>query len=139
MSRRSKYSPALVASLTAATTLVLASLTAPVQAATTADPSPGHSPGGTQVQTAVDGALAKLDPKLEAKVKKGDTAKVAVFATVQGDTAPAQRVLDDARVAKSGDTGLVMGSIPSRRCPSWPRQPGSSRSSRSSWARPASH
>jgi hypothetical protein len=63
-----------------------------------------------QVKTSADALLAKLDPKLEAKVKKGETASVAVFATVQGDPAAAKAVLDNARVAATGDSGLVLGS-----------------------------
>ena len=108
MRRRLKHTAALVA----LTSLILASLSAPVQAAARKDPPPGQAPGAMQVKTAADAALAKLDPKLEAKVKKGDTAKVAVFATVQGDATRAREVLDNAKVAKSGDAALVLGSIP---------------------------
>src|SRR5689334_6845833 len=102
------------AACVALTTLVLASVTAPVRAETRAGSPPS---GPLQVKTAADGLLAKLDPKLEAKVKKGETAPVAVFATVQGDPAGAEAVLDNARVAGSGDSGLVLGSIPVQALP----------------------
>ncbi|TDD60435.1 hypothetical protein E1263_10930 [Kribbella antibiotica] len=101
------------AAFVAVTTVVLASVTAPVRAETQA----GSPPGPLQVKTAADALLAKLDPKLEAKVKKGETAPVAVFATVQGDPAAATAVLDNARVAGSGDSGLVLGSIPVQALP----------------------
>ena len=120
MRRRLKHSAALVA----LTSLFLASLSAPVQAAAKKDPPPGHGPGTMQVQSATDAVLSKLDPKLEAKVKKGDTAPVAVFATVQGDTTQARAVLDNARVAKSGDAALVLGSIPVQALPKLAAVPG---------------
>ncbi len=120
MRRRLKHSAALVA----LTSLILASLSAPVQAAVTKDPPPGQGPGTMQVKSATDAVLTKLDPKLEAKVKKGDTASVGVFATVQGDTTQAKAVLDNARVAKSGDAALVLGSIPVQALPKLAAVPG---------------
>jgi hypothetical protein len=123
MRRRLSHGAAFVA----LTTLIVAAFRpATVQAATGEDPppSPGTSQGAAQVQTAVDAVLAKIDPKLETKVKKGETAPVAVFATVQGDTAQAREVLGNARVAKSGDTGIVLGSIPVQALPKLAAVPG---------------
>ncbi|TCC27568.1 S8 family serine peptidase [Kribbella speibonae] len=120
MRRRLKY----VAGLVGLGSLIVASMSMPVQAATSEHSPPGPRPGALQVQSATDAALAKLDPKLEARVKKGDTAAVAVFATVQGDTSTAQRALDDAHVAKSGDAALVMGSIPVQALPKLAAAPG---------------
>ncbi|MGW6282462.1 S8 family serine peptidase [Kribbella sp. NPDC055071] len=122
MRRSSKRTRALIASTTAAATLVLVSLSAPVQAATKSGSPPG--PGALQVKSATDGVKAKLDPALEAKLTKGDTASVAVFATVQGDTAAAQGTLDNARVAKSGNTSMVVGSIPVQALPKLASVPG---------------
>ncbi|RZU15563.1 subtilase family protein [Kribbella rubisoli] len=120
MRRRLRYSAALVG----LTGLIIASMSAPVHAATQDHSPPGHGPGAMQVQSASDAASSKLDPKLQAKVKKGDTAPVAVFATVQGDTAKAQQVLGNAHVAKSGDAALVMGSIPVQALPKLAAVPG---------------
>jgi subtilase family protein len=109
MRRRLLHGSALVA----LTTLIAAPLmSAPVQAATGAAPpgQPAAQPT-PQVETATDGAVAKLDPKLEKRVKKGETQQVAVFATVKGDSTKARALLDNARVAQSGGTGIIAGSI----------------------------
>ena len=106
MRRRLLHGSALVA---LATLIVgpLAAAPQAVQAATGEDPPPA----ATQVKTATDSAVNKLDPKLETRVKKGETGQVAVFATVQGDATAARELLDDSNLAQSGDTGLVIGSI----------------------------
>ena len=97
MRRRLKHSAALVA----LTSLFLASLSAPVQAAAKKDPPPGQGPGTMQVQSATDAVLSKLDPKLEAKVKKGDTAPVAVFGLPAACCAAGRLPARQAKRAKS--------------------------------------
>ncbi len=109
MRRRLSYGSAFVA----LTTLLAVRLTAaplPVQAATAAGPPPTPVVA-QQIETATDGAKAKLDPKLETRVKKGDTQQVAVFATVKGDAGKARALLDNPKTAQSGDTGIVIGTI----------------------------
>ena len=109
MRRRLSYGSAFVA----LTTLLAVRLTAaplPVQAATAAGPPPTPAVA-QQIETATDGAKAKLDPKLETRVKKGDTQQVAVFATVKGDAGKARALLDNPKTAQSGDTGIVIGTI----------------------------
>ena len=106
MRRRVSYGSAFVA----LTTLFAVRLTAvplPVQAG----PPPTPPVAAQQIETATDGAKAKLDPKLETRVKKGDTQQVAVFATVKGDAGKARALLDNPKTAQSGDTGIVIGTI----------------------------
>ncbi len=116
------------ATFVALTTMIVASLTtSPVQAATGEDPpptGPTQPTQPTQVQTAIDAVLAKIDPKLQTRVKKGETAPVAVFATVQGDTAQAREVLDNARVANPATPASCWARFRCRPCRSWPPYQG---------------
>ena len=69
------------------------------------------------VTTASDAAKDKLDPKLAEQVESGSTETISVFVTVDGSAAPATTLLDDARVAQSGDVALVVGKISVQQLP----------------------
>ena len=87
------------------------------------------------VTTASDAAKDKLDPKLAEQVESGSTETISVFVTVDGVPPPATTLLDDARVAQSGDVALVVGKIPSSSCRSSPARRALSASARSSSSR----
>lgn len=64
-----------------------------------------------KIETRSDGAKQKLHPRLRKQVEDGSTKAIYVFATVQGDTAAAEALLDDANVAGSDGVALVVGKI----------------------------
>ena len=98
---------------TGMTALVLAALLSLfiVASATQAAPDKkaGKRPAG--VKSASDGAKSKLHPDLQQQVESGSTDTVRVFATTDGDAAPAAALLDDAKVASSAGAALVVGKI----------------------------
>src|ERR1700755_414195 len=75
----------------------------------------GAAPAWAQddVTTSTDGAKAKLDDALQAKVDAGSTATVPVFVTLSGnDTAAVERLLSGDHTASRKGASLVVGRIP---------------------------
>src|SRR5262249_28553230 len=75
----------------------------------------GAAPAWAQedVTTSTDGARAKLDDALQAKVDAGSTATVPVFVTVSGDdTATVERLLSGDHTAGTKRAAIVVGRIP---------------------------
>jgi hypothetical protein len=75
----------------------------------------GAAPAWAQdeVTTSTDGAKAKLDDALQAKVEAGSTATVPVFVTLSGsDTAAVERLLSGDHTASRKGASIVVGRIP---------------------------
>jgi hypothetical protein len=75
----------------------------------------GAAPAWAQddVTSSTDGAKAKLDDALQAKVDAGSTATVPVFVTLSGhDTAAVERLLSGDHTASRKGASLVVGRIP---------------------------
>ena len=93
------------------TLVVLSAALLALPASVAADTSGKQPENQATVTTASDAAKDKLHPKLEEQVESGSTETISVFVTVDGNAAPATTLLDDAKVAQSGDVALVVGEI----------------------------
>src|SRR4051812_37347403 len=77
--------------------------------------APAWAQDPQDVTTKSDGAKAKLDDSLQAKVDAGSTATVPVFVTVSGsDTRAVERLLSGDRTANSHGVSIVFGRIPAQ-------------------------
>src|SRR5918996_2260291 len=83
----------------------------PPDAAQAAPPAQDDGTAPAEVNSKADATRAKLHPKLVEQLDSGSTETIYVFATVEGDPAPAEAYLEDPAVAHSDGAGLVVGQI----------------------------